>query len=173
MTLPTLTRALGAAALLGAAACAHAQTFEEAPVWQEAEVAEAPTFDSARLLGFQVSTGSELRYGIDPNTLSIGPDAVVRYVMVASSPSGAVNALYEGLRCATAEVKTYARWAPASGEQPGQWRLASGAEWRKLYANHASRPALVLARSGLCDGPTPNAPVARMLRDLRQGRSDR
>ena len=76
MTLTTLTRALGAAALLGVAACAHAQTFEEAPAWQEAEVPEAPAFDSTRLLGFEVSTGSELRYGIDPNTLSIGPDAV-------------------------------------------------------------------------------------------------
>lgn len=173
MTFTFLTRTLGAAALLGAVACTHAQAFEDPPAWQEAEVTEAPAFDSSRLLGFQVSLGSELSYGIDPDTVSIGPDAVVRYVMVARSPSGAVNALYEGLRCTSAEVKTYARWTPASGDQPGRWRLTSGTEWRQLYANHASRPALVLARSGLCDGPTPNAPVARMLRDLRQNRSDR
>ena len=150
---------------------AHAQLSDDAPAWQEGEVPAAPAFRTTGLVDFQISTASELAYGIDPATLSLGQDGVVRYVMVARSRAGALNALYEGLRCASAEVKTYARWAVAADGTGGAWRTTEKAEWRSLFAGHASRPALVLARTGLCDGVTPNAPVSRMLRDLKLGKS--
>jgi len=169
-----LTHALLYALLAGGAAASSAQGWkDDAPAWQEDAVTAAPAFDTARLVRFQLSTASELVYGIDPATLTVGQDGVIRYVMVARSPSGAVNALYDGLRCKTAEVKTYARWTPGADAQGGSWRPVEGAEWRSIYHHHGSRAALVLARGGLCDGPTPNAPVSRMLRDLRQGGTDR
>ena len=34
---------------------------------------------------------------------------MVRYVVVATSDSGAVNAIYEGIRCDTGRFKVYAR----------------------------------------------------------------
>ena len=52
----------------------------------------------------------------------------MRYVVVATSTSGAVNAIYEGIRCNTGEVKVYARHNPDSG-----WKPARAAEWRPLH----------------------------------------
>ena len=163
--------ALVCACLAGATSIALAQNWkDDGPAWQEAAPTTLPSFNPDRLVRFQLSAASELVYGIDPDTLTIGPDGVIRYVMVARSPSGALNALYDGLRCQTGEVKTYARWVPDDAGRGGQWNTAGNAEWRSLFNQHGSRPALVLARSGLCDGPTPNAPVSRMLRDLRLGK---
>ena len=83
-----------------------------------------------------------MKFGIDPATLAITPDGIVRYVMVAVSPSGAVNAFYEGIRCATGEVKSYAR-ANASGV----WTIVKTPEWRRLNDNQPSKHALALARA--------------------------
>jgi CNP1-like family len=143
--------------------CAHAQ---DKPEWVEGDVPPAPAFRTQGLVNFVVSTNSELSYGVDPSTVTVGQDGVIRYVMVASSRSGAVNALYEGLHCHRAEAKTYARWAPGS---PGQWHQVATPEWRPLFGNFASRVALALARNGFCDGNTPNGTPANMLKALAQG----
>ncbi|MDM7456081.1 MAG: CNP1-like family protein, partial [Tepidimonas sp.] len=101
---------------------------------------------------------------------TLGPDGVIRYVIVAQSASGTLNAWYEGLRCATAQVKTYAHWNPGP---PGQWRANPSAQWRDLGGEFASRPAVALERNGFCDGPTPTGPPADMLRTLRVGQPER
>ena len=155
------------AALLSCALNAHAQRAVDDVDWREAETPPPPAMRTDGLLKFDVSVNSELSYGVDPASISIGEDGVVRYVMVATSRSGAINALYEGVRCNTGEVKTYARWNPAP---PGAWILAQQPEWRQLFRNATSRPALALARAGLCDGAAPNGPLSKMLRDLRYGR---
>jgi hypothetical protein len=115
------------------------------PNWQEGAVPPPPAFSVERLLRFEVNPNSAMVYGIDPQTLSISSeDRVVRYVVVASSPSGGRNVLYEGIRCATAEVRTYARH---NGQQ---WVLANDPPWQPMIAR-ASRHALQLARQGACD----------------------
>jgi hypothetical protein len=155
-------------ALLCLLASAQAQMLRDLPTdWKETEVPAPPAFSLDRLQPFEVSVRSELRYGIDPATVTLGEDGVVRYVMVATSPSGALNARYEGVRCASGEVKTYAHWNPSP---PGSWQAADQAQWRSLLEGHATRPALMLARAAWCEGATPNGNVARMLRDLRLGR---
>ena len=43
-----------------------------------------------------------LKFGVDPATIVITGDGVVRYVVVASNQEGgAINAFYEGVRCST------------------------------------------------------------------------
>ncbi|GAB3184787.1 CNP1-like family protein [Hydrogenophaga aquatica] len=159
---------LAAALLSCACAGAFAQRAADDVDWRESEVPAPPALRTEGLLKFDVSVNSELSYGVDPASIGIGEDGVVRYVMVAASRSGALNALYEGVRCATGEVKTYARWNPAP---PGSWTLAQQPQWRPMLAgNAASRPALALARAGLCQGAAPNGPVPKMLRELRYGR---
>lgn len=150
----------------GAGAALLQQDPDEAP-WQEGEVPAAPAFNADKTVGIDVSLHSELSYGIDPSTLTVGADGVVRYVLVARSRQGALNVLYEGLRCASAEVKTYAHWNPGT---PGAWQSNREPQWRALTGHAASGPARALAHNGLCDGVTPNGNPDKMLRDLRYGK---
>ena len=158
---------LCAAVLSSACVAALAQRAADDVDWRELETPAPPALRTDGLLKFDVSVSSELIYGVDPASIAIGEDGVIRYVMVATSRTGAINALYEGVRCTTGEVKTYARWNPAP---PGAWIMATQPEWRQLFRNASSRPALALARAGLCEGAAPNGPLNKMLRDLRYGR---
>jgi CNP1-like family len=145
-----------------AAVCAHAQFSDLDPDWKENQVPTPPAFSSDRLIDIDVAKFSNLRFGIDPNTISLTPDGVVRYVVVASSSTGVRNAMYEGIRCVTGEVKVYAR-------HTGQdWNLTTDPKWRALQdPQQPSRHSLSVARNGLCLGASPNGSVQQMVRDLR------
>jgi len=138
----------------------------DAAPWQEAEVPPPPMFNVDKVLPFDVSRNSELQHSIDPATLSIGSDEVVRYVRIARSSQGALNAVYEGLRCSSGEVRTYAYWNTGSGS----WNITAKAPWRSLFNIAASMPAKALAYGGLCDGPSPNSTPDKMVRELRYGK---
>lgn len=121
--------------------------------WQEGEIPAPPAFNLEGLIRFEVNPDSPMVYEVDPRTIHISPsDRVVRYVVVVRSPSGGRNVLYEGIRCPTAEVKTYARhngnaWVPLP--EP-MWSPMSG---------RPSRHTAQLARQGACDGAgTPMRP---------------
>jgi hypothetical protein len=151
LTLMTLACTLAQAQLLGDSN------------WQEAAVPPPPAFSLDRLLRFEVDPNSSFVYAIDPQTVSVSPeDRVVRYVMVATSPSGVRNVFYEGIRCQTAQVKTYARHAE------GRWVVAAGPQWQEMVLR-PSRHALALARQGACENAAPPASAAEVLRNLRQG----
>lgn len=139
---------------------------ENAADWKEGPVPNAPAFSQDQWVTFVVSANSELTHGIDPKTVSLGTDGVIRYVMIASNRSGALNAVYEGLHCDRAEVRTYARWTPGN---PGQWRVLDDAQWKSLFNNFATRAAFQLARSGFCAGATPNGTPVDMVKALRLG----
>ena len=134
-------------ALLLVATVARGQLADPDPDWKETEVPSPPAFKTDQLIGVEMPRHLTTRFGIDPQTLRVTADGVVRYVMVASSPSGGVYAMYEGIRCQTGEVKTYARYGAS-----GQWSVASGAEWRALNSGQASAHSLALARQGACEG---------------------
>src|SRR5689334_13002041 len=59
------------------------------------------------LLKFYPRQKYQNRFYVDRNTLSIGPDRVIRYSLVVKSPSVALTVSYEGLRCKTSEYKLY------------------------------------------------------------------
>ena len=124
-----------------------AQFTPEDPDWKESEVPPPPAFDISKLVTFEVSPNSSLVYGVDPASISISKsDGVVRYVMVATSASGARNVMYEGIRCSTGEFKTYARYSPE-----GHWDMVNNAEWHSLFGNMPSKHALRFAQAGACD----------------------
>lgn len=135
--------------------------------WQEADAPPPPAWRMDKLIPIDMPIRTDLSFGIDPATLSIGPDWVVRYVVVAYRPGGSTNAIYEGLRCNTAEVKTYAR-----ASEPGKWSPVGSPIWRPLdVTQSATRHSLALARQGLCEssavgGRTP-AELARRLQAPR------
>lgn len=72
-------------------------------------------------------------YFIDRNSISQGRDGVMRYTVVARSPSGATNAFHEGLRCFDDTVRTY-----GFASSDGVLRPITADEWRPL-ANDGSR----------------------------------
>ncbi len=129
---------------------AWGQLGSDDPDWKELDVPPPPAFDLGNLVTFEVSANSSLVYGVDPAAIHISTaDGIVRYVMVASSASGARNVMYEGIRCATGEFRTYARYSPEGG-----WKKAAQPEWRSLFGNMPSRHALRFAQAGGCDNVT-------------------
>ena len=105
---------------------------------------------------------SAVAIGIDPASISILSDGIVRYVAVARSLSGsAVNATYEGIRCSTAEVKLYARHFAE-----GEWQLQQTPTWVSLYESRA-RTSLAIARAGVCQDASANLSPQKILLDMR------
>ena len=95
-----------------------------APVEGPVELPAYPV--AARLIEFEKTSVADFRYFIDPQTLTVDKDGVVRYVLVARSASGVQNVSYEGIRCETAEYRLY-----AFGRPDGTWSR-SRVEWRSL-----------------------------------------
>ena len=144
--------------LLLAASLAQAQLAPVDPDWREVEAPPPPAVSLDGLIAIEMPR-STLRFGVMPGSVALGSDGIVRYVVVASSASGVVNGLYEGIRCGTGEHKVYARHNPGSG-----WVVAKDAQWQPVQrAGHA----LSIARSGACVGHGANQSVAKILRDLR------
>jgi CNP1-like family len=143
------------------ASAALAQLAAEDPDWKESDTPAPPTFDIKRLVPFEVSIQSTLKWGFDPDTMKITGDGLVRYVVVAQSPAGATNAMYEAVRCATAEWKTYARYNKDSG-----WSSANDPQWLPLR-NQPSQHALKLAQQGLCNGRAPAQTVRDVVRSVK------
>lgn len=164
MIIKSLTMAL----LVGLSATAWAQRDVELLDWKEEAVPPPPVFDAGKVLTLDVSQGSSLSYGVDPATLRISKDGVLSYVMVATSASGARNVLYEGIRCVTGEVKTYARYSPS-----GAWTPVAKPEWRSMYDNMPSKHALAFARAGACDNTAQASSVDEVVRKLKSNRFSR
>lgn len=151
--------------LVCATAGSGAQIAAEDPDWRESALSSPPTFNLNRLVNLEAPAGSTLKFGIDPATLSVTPEGIVRYVMVATSPSGARNVMYEGIRCTTAQHRVYARHHPESG-----WSLVRGGEWHALAGSASTRHALALATAGACTGRSANRSAPDIVRALEATR---
>ena len=157
-----MRRELLVAGMLVACCSAQAQLHAPDPDWKEAETPPPPALKVDKLVPFDMPS-SLLRWGIDPGSVSIGSDGIVRYVVVARSDGGAVNAMYEGIRCNTAEVKVYAR------SYGGDWSVQRNADWKPLQVNGAQNHSLVIARNAACIGQGPNRSPEHIARDLGRG----
>lgn len=124
-----------------------AQIADLDPDWKEQDVAPPAVFRTDRLIPIEMPRYVSVKVGIDPETLTISSDGIVRYVVVASSPSGNQNAAFEGIWCRTGDVKIYARYG-----SDGKWNVVRNAEWKPLSGNQPSMHALAMARQGVCNG---------------------
>ena len=149
-----------ALALALAASAAHAQLNVPDPDWKEVEAPPPAPLRTTGLIRIDLPE-STLRFGVDPASVALSSEGIVRYVVVATSNSGAVNALYEGIRCSTGEMKLYARHNPDRG-----WVLVKDSQWRSLHEPRPSRHSLVIARTGACIGGAPNQSASQIVRDL-------
>jgi hypothetical protein len=150
----------GFMALLLSSACV-AQFIADDPDWKEVDVPAPPAFDLKRLVPVEISMRSQLKWGVDPTSIQITSDGVVRYVVVAQSTSGVVNAMYEGIRCNKGEFRLYARHNPGSG-----WVNATKSDWTSLRQSGTSSHQQALAKQGMCDGAAPPSSVKEAIRRL-------
>lgn len=156
-----------AACLLAACGLASAQYADlDRADWKEDVPPPPPAYSTQGLFEIDMPRGSTVRMGVDPATIRINQQTgIVRYVVVARGPS-AVNASYEGIRCATGEYRIYARqvqgseWAPNSDDRWNSMRGQSG-----VLVQHPGR----LAQGGMCMGTTLRETPAEMVRQLKSG----
>lgn len=145
-----------------------AQVFSDTdPDWKESDAPPPPAFSQDRLIPIEMARYFSLRFGVDPQTISITPDGIVRYVMVAANKSGAMNAMFEGVRCATGEVKTYAR-----ASSNGQWSVVQNPQWASLFGDQSSKHALAFARQGACEGRTTRSSAQAIVHALKNPELD-
>lgn len=152
ITLRGLRQAVLACSLLAICAGALAQSFdeefddEEKP-WQEIAVQLPPTPQQQNLAEFYLSPNATMKAYVDLNSVSIGTDKVVRYTVLTKTEGGAVNVMYEGMRCETWEKKTY-----AFGHPDGKWSRSRRDKWQPIRDIGANRIDGALFRDYFCDG---------------------
>ena len=125
----------------------YAQLVDLDPDWKEQAVPPPATYRFDRLIPIEMPRYVTMKIGLDPDSLTISHDGIVRYVVVATSDSGSRSVMFEGIWCRTGETKTYAR-----AGSDGNWNAVEDALWRPLSGNLRSMHALALARQGVCDG---------------------
>lgn len=126
--------------------------FDESLVekWKELQV-EPPEFPREdRLLEFPVDApATPFRYLIDEKSVRLDEDRVIRYSIVISARSGARNVMYEGIRCATQEYKTYAYGDPDNRFVPAQKPM-----WRAIRRDGSQSYRYELFRDYFCNQKT-------------------
>ncbi len=114
------------------------------------------------LIEFFVSGATSFSFFIDPASLAPGTDGVVRYTLVARSPTGVANVSYEGIRCVTNSYRSY-----AFGND-GRWTI-SESDWRDIEPRTVQRWHLELRSRYFCPGRVPIYTAAEGVDALRRG----
>ncbi|MFN2308746.1 MAG: CNP1-like family protein [Gammaproteobacteria bacterium] len=139
--------------------------FVERGPWQEQALVLPPYPDGTSYLAVPVRVaGSRLELFIEPTSLTVGRDGVVRYVLLLRAPSGSENLFYEGIRCSARAWRTY-----AYGGNAGDWRLVEDRAWAPLRDLGVDRYRERLYRYYLCDPAMGNLSRTEILRRLRHG----
>jgi len=113
--------------------------------WVEFEV-ELPEYPVAdRLVEFNASVNQRNHSFIDPKTLALGDDGVVRYAMVIKVKDGVDNVTYEGIRCDSKEFKVY-----AVGDAGSRWIKATNAKWLPVEYKEINNQRRYLFKEVFC-----------------------
>jgi hypothetical protein len=111
-----------------------------------------PPPEQVNLRPIFVSAESTNKYYIDPSTLALGADEIVRYVLVIETEGGARNVSFEGLRCRKRAWKLY-----AMGRPDGSWVKPRASDWRAIDNTPKYRHHAALSRDFFC----PNGGIIR------------
>jgi len=136
--------------------------FVEPPSWKE-DVPQLPAYPkNDQLLELPADLpGYNFRVFIDPESLSVGDDRVVRYALVFVSSSGARNISYEGMHCGKHEYRRY-----AYGSE-GAWHPINASPWQKVTDTGMDHYRYVLYWDYLCNPLRTNLDAGEMIRRIR------
>jgi hypothetical protein len=101
--------------------------------------------NQATLVPFYVSKQTIFKFAIDTNSIEIGGDGVTRYIVVMTSPSGNVQAQYEGIRCDSFQSRLY------GALESNVWRQNPLSSWRPIQSNVPNRYQAALAQGAFCN----------------------
>jgi hypothetical protein len=151
------------AALQGLTFAFAAEEAGDSAPWNEAEVA-LPAMPKADGIELYVTAAATNRFFVDPASVSVDIDGVVRYVITVRSNAGATSINFEGIRCPTHERRLY-----AFGRPDQTWSRAKTSNWTRISNAGSNRYAYVLMREYVC----PNGSAVRSAEEgvdaLRRG----
>ncbi len=101
--------------------------------------------NQATLLPFYVSQHTIFKFAVDTNSILVGADGVTRYIVVMTSPSGSVQAQYEGIRCDSFQWRLYGTL------EGGVWKENPLSTWRNIQSNVPNRYQAALAQGAFCN----------------------
>lgn len=132
---------------------AKAADFEEGrgitddPLLPENDYVNLPeTSQAAEWLTFTVKQVGRHEYAVDPNSVSLGGDGIVRFSLLIRTTGGVDNISFEGIRCATGEWKMY-----ATGREGGGWARTPGPAWRPISEVGLNAVRYTLYKDYVCD----------------------
>ena len=144
----------------------YEESEEGKKAWEEEKIKPPAAPDMGKLIPFEVSVSNDNRFLVDPASISIGKDGVVRFTVVIES-SGARTINYEGLRCNTRERRLY-----AFGQADGSWIESKGSSWILMHKQQHKMinayPA-VLADEYFCVDREPPKDPAEAIQRLKLG----
>ena len=120
--------------------------------WKEIQ-AQLPAYPKLEeSIPFSVSAASDNEFFIDPKSVNVGDDDIVRYTLIIKSVSGVLNVSFEGIRCGTREKKLY-----AFGRTDGTWSRNKHAKWEAITYKDVNRQHHMLYDDFFC----PNYIIAK------------
>ena len=115
--------------------------------WQEEQVLLPPFPRAQDLLPVRADAADPgYSYYIDVNSVSLSADEVLRYTVIIQAPDGASSIIYEGIRCATNEIKTF-----AYGTGGGRFERMPDPQWTYVYTQGPLGYRTNLAETYVCD----------------------
>ncbi|MFZ1539000.1 MAG: CNP1-like family protein [Chromatiaceae bacterium] len=162
---PSLVQAAKPRQFIDEAEPAASASISDGKAWEEGKIELPPWPKDSDLVEFQLDTASpsRFRYFIDGQHISIGRDDVVRYTLVAESPTGTRNITFEGLRCKAQGVfRTYAYGSDHS------FKPLEGSDWQTIITKSGDQLHRELYGHFLCGQRTfEPRPIPDMIRALQ------
>lgn len=134
--------------------------------FKEVETKLPPPPAEANLIPFEVSTTGRLTFAVDSKSVVVGEDGAVRYAVVITSPTGARNVSYEGVRCDVFQRKLFATLPPGANDWVRN-RSDDRLGWQRMNTSVRNSYAATLATDYLCEGRTPVRKADDIVRALR------
>ena len=139
----------------------------EGKPWEAQKALLPPYPGQAGPIPLYVSPAVPFAFSVDPASVSVGQDGVVRYTLIARGSSTATNVSYEGIRCETYERRVY-----AFGRSDGAWAQARNSQWAPITRMSAN-PQAALAKDFFCPEWGPVQTTDEALRALARGNQPR
>ena len=135
---------------------------EEDKEWKEIEAQLPRTPHDKDLVLVDMGPSAAHRFFVDPPSLSVGSDGVVRYTAVVKTAGGALNVTFEGMRCETREHKIY-----ALGRKDGSWVRARAPNWKRITRDQPYH--YTLYREYFCTSHSRPTPPKQAIEAMRRG----
>jgi hypothetical protein len=136
--------------------------------WTEEKIDTMPPLPQAsNLIAFNVSQNTPLTFAVDKTSLTVGKDGVVRYVVVVTSPAGARNVNYEGIRCDTYEWR---RYASINDEQNG-WDQGVAFDFKRIENGELNAYQAALYQDYFCTSKLPVGTAKTIVNNMQYKRT--